>query len=116
MKSEWYCEATIDNVLELLLLQSGFSRFSGSKFSVIPYHLVSKLFYLGITDDIEKHVKHTISCLGNFVVAVNVHSSPMSAKLGGEPDYYIFFNRGPSDILHVYGSYDNKKDYKISYL
>ena len=116
MKSEWYCEATMDNVLELLMQQSGSTRFSSSKFGVIPTCLASKWFYKGIINDIEMHAKYAISCLGNFIAAVNVHSSLECAKLGGEPDHWILFSRGPSGILHVYDSYGKEKEYKILYL
>ena len=111
MKTGWFSGAIMDNVLELLLRQSGSTR----AHCVIPERLASKWFYQGRIDDEDfESVRSWLS--EQFIAAVNVHSSPEYRASDGKPNHWIFFSRGPGGVLHVYDSCGKENYYKSAFL
>ena len=106
-RGAWYCDERMDNVLEMLLENSGSTRVQ----SVIPAHFATRWFYYGAIDDSD--VEYARSHFSDsFVAAVNVHSGNEHAASGEGRNHWIFFSRGSDGMLHVYDSFGNEERYK----
>ena len=108
MESEWYCNKTMDNALELFLRQPGLKRAS----RVIPAHLSSIWFYPGKTS-VREEVDACLYFSEYFITAINVHSHPENAASDLiPPDHWILFCRGRCGVLHLYDPYGQEEHYK----